>query len=95
MTNQPTYPLKNKSLYSTLDLKLAALIMAELDLAAVTVEVSSNGNSHKKMIHIMFPEEYQADVNKLISDFINREARVDLFRLNKSLNIIRDKIKGV
>jgi len=92
MTNQPTCLSKNRTSYSTLDLKLASLLLAELPDSLA--EVSSNGNSNRKMIHITFPEKYQADVNKMISDYINKEARVDVFRFNKSLNVIRDKIKS-
>ena len=84
---------ENRSSYSTLDLKLAALLLAELPDSVA--DVSSNGNSYKKLIRITFPEECQGDLNVIISDYINREARANVSRYNRGLNTIRDKLKVV
>jgi len=89
MTTQ-SYQTQTES-YKSIDLKLSALILSEIPDS--TVEVYQEANSSKKMIEITYIKHCQGDVDKLVNDFINRRARVDLFRLNKSLNIIRNKIK--
>ncbi len=77
--------------YETIEIKLAALLLAEIPDSTFKIEPQSN--SIRKKILIFFQKEYSDDVHKLLNDFINRRARVDVFLYNKSLNLLRDKIK--
>jgi len=82
---------QNKNHFETLELKLAALILAEID--GCTFEISQQGNSHKKNIKLIFPKQNQSDVDKLVCEFIDRRARVSVSKYNKSLNLLRDELK--
>lgn len=83
--------LENKSNFDTQELKLAALLISSID--GCTFEISQQGNSYKKNIKLIFPKQGQSDVDRLIREFINREARVSVSRYNQSLNRIRDALK--
>ena len=83
---------KNDTFFDTQEIKLAALLLAETPDS--TAEVCENGNSIKKVIRVFFPQDSLPDVNGMISSFINRQARVDVFKYNKSLNFLRDMING-
>ncbi len=82
---------QNITSYETIEIKLAALLLAEIPDS--TFKIESQFNSIRKKIFIFFQKEYSNDVHKLLDDFINRRARVDVFLYNKSLNFLRDKIK--
>lgn len=81
---------QNKS-YETTELKLAALLLSEIQDS--TFEVYSQANSLKKIIRIFYCSNYEQELNKIIREFIQREARVDVYKYNKSLNLLRDKLK--
>lgn len=83
--------LKENNSYSSTELKLSALLLAEIPGA--TVEVYPQENSSKKLIKVFFSPEYQIDVAKLEHDFINKEALANIYRYNKALNVIRDKTR--
>ena len=93
MTMPKTCQSQSKSSYSTTDLKLSALILSEI--LDSTAEVFQEGNYSKKMIKVTYSRHYQKEVTRLINDFINRRAKVDVFLYNKALNVLRDKLRAV
>lgn len=82
---------KTNSFYDVTDLKLAAVILAEIPESHFYI--LSQDTSPRKIIKIEFPSNYQSDVLKIVNEFVNRQARVDVFLYNKKLNELRDKIK--
>lgn len=81
----------HKSEYSTTETKLAALLLAEIPEA--TFEVLPNGNSFRKIIKINYPYKSEGGVNKLIKEFIERRASVQVYKYNRSLNMLRDAVR--
>ena len=79
-------------IYETSELKLSALLLSEIPDSTFEV-FAAQGNSIKKTIKIIYLTEHEAEVNKLIREFIERQARVDVYRYNHALNILRDKLK--
>ena len=76
--------------YETIELKLAALLLAEI--VDSSFETALAGNSLKKKIKIIYPACYENDVREITAQFINRQARVDVYRYNQSLNRLRDAL---
>lgn len=81
-----------KSFYDTTELKLAALLLAEIPESSFEVYPQGN-SSDKKIIKISFKSEYKNDVEKLIGDFINKQAIAKVYYYNKALHLIRDRIR--
>lgn len=79
-----------KNNYSTSELKLAALLLAEVPDSSF--EVSNQSDSAKKLILVSYPKNLEIEVQRLISEYIERRARVDLYRFNKVLNPLRDSL---
>ena len=88
MTKETTIP---QSTYNTTDLKLSALVLSEIP--DTTFEIHTNHNHFKKMIRIIYHSCSKDDLDLLIADYINRMARVDVFKYNRNLNYVRDGIK--
>jgi len=78
-------------IYETTELKLGALLLSEIPNS--NFEINSQGNSFKKTIQIAYSDQYAEEMNKLIREFIERRARVDVYKYNHALNILRDKLK--
>ncbi len=91
MDDRLSTTLNPTSTYETTELKLAAFILAEIPDSSF--EVHAQPNSSKKLIDITFSEQHKEKVQELISEFIERRARVDLYRFNKVLNPLRDALK--
>lgn len=81
----------NKSEYSTTETKLAALLLAEIPEA--TFEVSPNGNTFRRTIKVIYLDRYKGDVDRLIKEFIERRACAQVYKYNRSLNILRDAVR--
>lgn len=93
MADDQTRLLENQTSYSTRELKLASLLLGEIQ--GSTVQVYSDGNnSPKKIIKIIFPVQHQAKVNELILAFIDRNAIANISSYNRSINTIRDKLRA-
>jgi len=88
MKEETTIP---QSAYNTTDLKLSALMLSEIQ--GTTFEICSNQNHFKKTIKIIYPSSKKDDLDLLIADYINRMARVDVYKYNRNLNAVRDRIK--
>jgi hypothetical protein len=82
----------NSLKYQTFELKLAALLLAEIPEA--TFRVDKNSNSLRKTIVITFPKEYKDTIANLEKDFINKQAVANIYAYNKALNLIRDRLRG-
>jgi len=78
--------------YETTELKLAALLLAEIKDSYA--DVYKQDKSIRKNIIITFPAMYGSDVEKLAIDYLNRRAMVNVSDYNKALNIIRDRLRG-
>jgi len=78
--------------YETTELKLAALILAEL--TDCTFEMYEQANSSRRIIKINCPSYYQDDISKMEKDFINKKAIANVYRYNKALNLLRDRLRG-
>jgi len=78
--------------YDTSELKLAALILSEVP--GCTFEVYEQGNSIRKAIKITYPVGYKDTVSLLEKDYINKMALSNIYKYNKALNLIRDRLKG-
>ena len=83
---------KMLSEYKTSELKLAAVILAEIIEAVFTVLPNPDGL--KKIIQINFPKAEKKRLDALVRAFIERRARVEVYRYNRALNLLRDKING-
>jgi hypothetical protein len=81
----------NKLTVCTADLKLSALILSEIPNC--TFDVKEQGNSLLKTITISFPETYEQDVMLLKEDFLNKRALANVYLYNRSLNMLRDRLK--
>ncbi len=81
----------NKAHYETTELKLSALLLAQIPES--TFEIHNNGNPFKKIIKVIYPREHERESEELIRAFIERRAIVDVFRYNKVLNVLRDELK--
>jgi len=78
--------------YETTELKLAALLLSEIPDSSF--KISPHENNIKKVIKISYSDQHEEKLNKLIRDFIERKARVDVYKYNHTLNMIRDKLNG-
>lgn len=78
--------------YLTSELKLAALILAEVP--DCSFDVSEQENSIRKVIKIKYATGYKSQVCKIEKDFINKIASANVYLYNKALNRIRDKLRG-
>jgi len=78
--------------YITSEIKLCSLLLSEVPESEF--EILPNGHSAKKLVKIIYPSDVQADVNRLITEFIERRARVQVFHYNQNLNRLRDAIKS-
>lgn len=83
--------LPQKKSCETSELKLAAVLLAEIPESVF--EIYPQGNDIKKVIRIIYLPDYETEVNKLIREFIERRAQVDVFRYNMALNSLRDKLR--
>lgn len=81
---------QNKS-YETTEMKLVAVLISEIPECAL--EVYLQGNSIKKTIRVTYPAKSDPEVNQIIREYIERHARVDVYKYNMALNLIRDKIR--
>jgi hypothetical protein len=79
-------------LYSTTELKLAALLVSEIP--DCSIEVYEHANSLRKLIKIEYPSTCKGEVTKLEKAFINKEAITNIYSYNKALNLIRDRLRG-
>ena len=77
--------------FKTKDIKLAALLLANIPSASFYIEAGSV--NPKKIIAISFPESFQTTVDDLLTKFINCESTVNLYEYNLKLNLIRDQLK--
>lgn len=85
-------PIENKLQYETFELKLAALLLSEVPHSSF--EVYEKENSIRKIIKITYPAGYKNEVAKLERDFINKGASTNIYLYNRSLNLIRDRLRG-
>lgn len=78
--------------YSTSELKLAGLLLAEIPDSSFVVYPQSNFS--KKLIQITYPKIHEEEAQRLVTEFIERRAYVNLYRFNKALNPLRDALKS-
>jgi hypothetical protein len=74
--------------------KLAALLLSEIPDSSFEVH-EQDGNYIKKIIKINYAARHKLDVFKVVTDFINKKALANLYYYNKSLNRIRDRLRGL
>jgi len=77
--------------YETSELKLAALLLSEIPES--NFKIKSQGNTIKKIIQIIYSNQYEGELNTLLREYIERRSRVDVYKYNRSLNLLRDKLK--
>jgi len=78
--------------FETENLKLAALILAEIPSS--TFKVNSISRSSLKTICIFHPKDQTENRDKFINLYAMKKAKVDLFRFNRALNDLRDSLKA-
>ncbi len=78
--------------YTTTDLKLAALILCQVEGARFKV-ISRPGASWKH-IEISHLPDQESKIQELIRAYIERTAKVSLYQYNRILNALRDGVKG-
>lgn len=83
---------ENKLQYETFELKLAALLLSEVPHSSF--EVYEKENSLRKIIKVKYPQAYKNQVLKIEKDFINKIASANVYLYNRSLNLIRDRLRG-
>lgn len=77
--------------YETTELKLAALLLTEIPNSFF--KISQYGNAIKKIIQVSYPDQHEEELNKLIREYIERKARVDVYKYNHTLNMLRNKLR--
>jgi hypothetical protein len=77
--------------YRSSELKLSAVILSEIP--DCTFNILEQGNSLRKTIVIDFPASYKKDVMLLQEDFLNKRVLVNVYLYNRSLNMLRDRLK--
>lgn len=85
--------INNFEEYATSELKLAALILAEIP--GCSFEVGEQGNSIRKVIRIKYPADYRIQIQGLENNFINKRASANVYLYNRALNTIRDRLRGL
>ncbi len=78
--------------YCTSELKLAALILAEVPGCSFDVG-EQRGNSARRIIKLRYPAGCKNQVCGLENDFINKIASANVYLYNKALNRIRDRLR--
>lgn len=78
--------------FKTKDIKLAAFLLSLIPGSEFSVPQSSD--SSKKEISISFEIKFSGLAHESVQEFINHEAKVDLYTYNNALNKLRDVIKG-
>lgn len=86
------HAINNISTYETSELKLAALILSEI--LNCSFEINEQENSARKVISVKFPTQFKNEINQLEKNFINKQASTNVYRYNKALNQIRDRLRG-
>ena len=79
-------------IYECLELKLSSLLLSSIPYSSF--DVYEQGNSIRKTIRIIYPAEYEDEVSRLEKEFINKQAMVNCYAYNKSMNLIRDRLRG-
>jgi len=77
--------------YKTFELKLAALLLAEIP--DTSFEVYQDAKSIRKTIAITFPKKYEKLIIGLERAFINKQAVSNIYAYNRALNMIRDRLR--
>ena len=92
MTSQ-YHTTSNLEEYLTSELKLAALILAEVPDCSFIV--SEQENSIRKVIKIKYSAGYREEVCKIEKDYINKRASANVYLYNRALNEVRDRLRGL
>ena len=78
--------------FETQNLKLASLLLSEIPSS--TFKVDNKVISGFKNIIILHPKDQVKTRDKLVSMFAIKKARGDIFKYNRSINDLRDALKG-
>ena len=84
-------PADSQAHFNSSDIKVCALLLSKIPNS--TFQVQSKSNFDKKIIGISFPCEQQDNANQVVSEFLDKRAKIDLFQYNRHLNCLRDEIK--
>ena len=80
--------------YQTTDIKLGAAILCEVPGASfIGVDMDRFINS-KRVIEIDCPDQYGENLQKVINDYTKKVQRVNVYKYNRALCLIRDALRG-
>ena len=80
--------------YQTTDIKLGAAILCEVPGASfIGVDMDRFINS-KRVIEIDCPDQYTEELKKVVNDYTKKVQRVNVYRYNRALCVIRDALRG-
>jgi len=84
-------PEDTQAHFNSTDIKICALLLSKIQNS--TFQVQSKSNFDKKIIRISFSCKQQDNANQVVSEFLDKKAKIDLFQYNRNLNCLRDEIK--
>ena len=80
--------------YHTTDIKLGAAILCEVPgTSFIGVDMDRFINS-KRVIEIGYTDQYAEELNNVINDYTKKAQRVNVYRYNRALCLIRDALRG-
>ena len=80
--------------YQTTDIKLGAVILCEVPgTSFIGVDMDKFVNS-KRIIEIDCPDLYNEELKKVVNDYTKKVQRVNVYRYNRALCVIRDALRG-
>ena len=80
--------------YQTTDIKLGAAILCEVPgTSFIGVDMDRLVNS-KRVIEIDCPDQYTEELKKVVNDYTKKVQRVNVYKYNRALCLIRDALRG-
>ena len=80
--------------YQTTDIKLGAAILCEVPgTSFIGVDMDRLVNS-KRVIKIGCTDQYTEELKKVVNDYTKKVQRVNVYKYNRALCLIRDALRG-
>ena len=80
--------------FETSNLPLASALIISVPRIAVDSISSTHGVDGRRVIVLRYPKDQEAAVQSVAEDFYDRRLTVNLYRFNRALNSLRDRLKA-
>ena len=81
-------------IYQTTDIKLGAAILCEVPGTSFIGVDMDRLVSSKRVIEIDCPDQYTEELKKVVNDYTKKVQRVNVYKYNRALCLIRDALRG-